>query len=100
MVTGCDRGLTGLDGRLELLRIHPAGVHVDQQVGEAADPRVENGRPALAASGRLGVVQVLAEQPGERADGRGSCSAQQHTAGKSPYEEQHSSNKTWGESSV
>ena len=60
-------GLTGLDGRLDLL--HVARVHVHQQVGELAHAAVEDGGASLVAgAGRAGVLQVLRKQPGEGAD--------------------------------
>jgi hypothetical protein len=60
-------GLTGLDGRLDLL--HVAGVHVHKQVGELAHAAVEDGGASLVAgAGRAGVLQVLRKQPGEGAD--------------------------------
>lgn len=65
------RRLTGFDGWFELLAVHSARVHVDQQVREPPHSGVKDGGPTLTAARRLRVIQIFTEQPGQRAARRG-----------------------------
>ncbi len=63
--------LTGFDRRFELLTVQPARVYVDQEVRESSHSGIKDGRPAFTAASRLCVIQILTEQPGQRAGCRG-----------------------------